>query len=276
MTPSSSNNTEPFRQAGDQILKLSFNRSRHFSLLAGSLFALIALMALLDFSIAYYWRSSFPPLVISFFNLSSSGSIGTFAATLLYVLAGGCFLVLSSPPEGEDFPLFRKRRLYWLGMIFCFLSLDEATGLHERLGIMFGKLTARGAGMGLPEWEFLSRLPVSGWHFVYGPLIGAMAVLLLWIVWKDIESSVPRRLLVATFCCYLASVGIGFAEKLFSVEKPVLDMMQATLEDRLHPHGMHVIEETLKLTGTATALLCSVALLSSRRRRIVLAFDSSD
>lgn len=101
------------------------------------------------------------------FSLEEEGNFPSFFSAVLLLVAAGSFLVIS---QGTSYLKDNRDWKYWLGLVFVFvfLSLDEATQLHEKLDtdLIWSSYDATG----LLAWP---------WVIIYAALVTIFAVLYL-------------------------------------------------------------------------------------------------
>ncbi|MBL8898151.1 MAG: hypothetical protein JNM84_11015 [Planctomycetes bacterium] len=184
-------------------------------------------------------RSLVPEELLSLFDMSQERSLNSWLSVSLLLLLGGSICVLARA--------LRERLLYVVGSFFLFLSLDDQTMLHERVGA-------------------LCRSPLrdSGtypWLIAVAPLFalgGLLAFAPLWRLTADRRDL--RRRLVLGFACLALALPLEWIESRI-----------AALDLRWNGVGLGQltipIEESLELLGPALLLACVAGLLERALQR---------
>ena len=198
-------------------------------------FTTVAGVVLIGLDIFQRWIWHRP---IETFNIDGAANIETWVHTV--ILGGAALAAL-----GIAFTFFDNRnRLLWLvaGMGIAFLSLDKATGLHERFG---DKLTSV---LGLPE----SATRVV-WIVAWSPIIAAITIALVSVIWGS-----PRvtRTWIAAGLCFAASKII-----LEAMMFPVLYYGATAYTANIHAHSgwLYGVEVLVEETAQLFAFACFFA-----------------
>jgi hypothetical protein len=139
---------------------------------------------------------------VYFFGLSYERNLPTWYTASLLVLCASCLMLkfLGAHAERSRF------RWHWLllSLIFCYISLDETVGLHEKLSLFFDFSGPLYFGWVIPAGIFvlivgLAYLPLLGsleprirWQFVLAGAVyvgGALGVEMLLGWWTDFSGS---------------------------------------------------------------------------------------
>jgi len=130
-------------------------------------------------------------------NLDQEAACGTwFASVLLLLAAATCFAAGSFSPNA-----FERRSWLFISFLFLVLSVDEVTGVHERVGAMMRN------NFDLPDWLYF------GWTIPATALVIALTAVFARFVWTRLPAT--RRGLVLSAAVYLG--GALGAETLGSV-----------------------------------------------------------
>ncbi len=112
--------------------------------------------------VVHYQFAEIPWLIRSLFDLDEEQSFGTWFSIVLLLFAGGLLLLHAKDLRESGGPM--PFAWQFLGLGFCFLSLDEMVGLHESLNTATdiswavpGAVVA--IGVGLAYLKFLTHLP---------------------------------------------------------------------------------------------------------------------
>ncbi|MBZ0269781.1 hypothetical protein K8I85_16640 [bacterium] len=111
----------------------------------------------------------------------------------------------------------RRRANGWtlLSVFFLYISFDDGTKFHERIGTWF-KETANGiadAGGTLFFTRLLDAFPSYNWQVVFLPFFGAAGLFVLWFLWKEFDAPL-RRLLVIALGLFVVAVVLDWIEGL--------------------------------------------------------------
>lgn len=178
-----------------------------------------------------------------FFNMGSEYSVNTWLTVVLaFTLGAGCIALGA---------VRRERSWYLLGAIFTYLSLDDATMLHENVG-----RTADRMGM---------RAGAYSWLIVFGPALAILALIVFRGLWRAFAAdSVARTRILLAFVAVGCAVAIEFAERSLS---------QAPIRIRgMSPVAYTVpVEEFCELVAPILLLACVAGLLEETVRARVAA-----
>ncbi|GAA4807335.1 hypothetical protein [Litoribaculum gwangyangense] len=145
----------------------------------------------------------------------------------------------------------------WLiiALFFMYLAVDDGSKMHERIGTYFSDkmefLQTYNPG-------FLSGIydvfPSYGWQFVFVPIFGAIALFILYFLYKNLESKRQIIYIVLAFGCYVASVVLDFFE---GMDESIYDPIMALFDTGLHPvqHFSKLIEEIFEMVGNTLFML---------------------
>jgi len=185
------------------------------------------------------------------FNLSEEGNVPTwFAATTLFtsaVLLGLTWHIVRA--AGEPF----ARHWGVLALIFLFIAIDEAAGIHELLI--------------LPVRELVSaeRALYFAWVIPYGIL-----VLIFALAYARFMLALPRRTAILLLAAALLYVGGALGMEMLSPQ--VYDW---TGEVSLPMFIMLLVEETLEMLGIAVLIYALLDHLARRGARVEFRFAES-
>jgi hypothetical protein len=178
-----------------------------------------------------YFRADVPAELVAFFSLSAEGNLPTWVATCILF---SCSLVLASIASGV-----RARRERFLAAIFAYLSLDEATEIHEHLGGL-----VPGSGVFYFDWVIPASLFVIVVGSFYAPFL------------SHLDAGTRRRFVIA---------GVLYVGGALLMELPLGWWTEQHGDDNLGYAAMDWIEETLELVG-ASYFLVSLWKHRSERR----------
>jgi hypothetical protein len=115
-----------------------------------------------------------------------------------------------------------RRRLVVAGWVvmalfFSYMSLDDGSKLHERVGSAVVEISERPPPEGEPtSWltELVELFPSYGWQLVFLPAFGAMGLFTLVFLWSELALPAERRLVVVAIGLFVLAVGLDFIEGL--------------------------------------------------------------
>lgn len=220
-----------------QPLVLRVSRRRLF---AGVLFGWLGidLLALLLDLTVNFGKLTTSSALRRLVDITREDAIGTWVSTTqLVFLAGVLVLVrLQRPVEAET----RSAPWMWtaLAAFFAYMSIDDGSKMHERVGTAFESATA---AVGFPSYT---------WQLIYAPFFGLAALLLLWIVYRELGVTRMAGWLVLTgLACYVVAVGLDFLDGYAQLHAQWAQ--DSGLDDPSLAHLLRALEEFLELAGTS-------------------------
>lgn len=183
------------------------------------------------------------------------GITNWFAASQELLVAAAAGLVAWRVAADGD----RRRRLGWafLSFLFLYISFDDGTKFHERIGTWFRE-TANGLADGggtLLFTRLLDAFPSYSWQVVFLPFFGAAGLFVLRFLWKEFDAPL-RRLLVAALGCFVLAVVMDWVEGLddgWGFVRRVTHWRTDTIT-----HFGKSIEEFIEMFGTTLFLVAFV------------------
>jgi len=161
-------------------------------LLAAAMLVVAHVLVHLSWSI----RRAVPPAWHDVFDLAHEHSLATWMTVGVWTMLGGVCALLGA--------LGGRRSWYLLAAFFVYLSADDATMLHERVG-----------------WMGDAAVPTSTvytWVVVLGPVLALCGVLIFRKLWIELADDPRGRLPLL-----LAFGALGFALLLELAEKPAVE-----------------------------------------------------
>lgn len=180
------------------------------------------------------------------FNITREDSIPNWFSSMQALLLG---LTLF----GIAYLARKKDRLGWviLGSFFTFVSIDDGSKLHERIGGAFKDWLVEIN----PESVFVQSY---GWQIVLGPFLVLITLYMLWFLWDRLKKEDLRMFILAVGILAFA-VGLDFFEG-FDLEGMTSHNVKHTLK---------VIEEFLEMFATTILfVLFMKVLLTSKRLKL--------
>jgi hypothetical protein len=208
---------------GERVLRLT------------SLAALLLAAAHLLTTVVKRTRQLVPAELLSLFDMSQEQSLSSWLSVSSMLLLGAALCALAR--------LQRERALYAIGGFFLFLSLDDQTMLHERVGALC--------------WSALRDAGTFPWLIAVAPLFALGGLLAFARLWRLAAGErALRRRMVLGFGCLALALPLEWIESRI-----------AALDLRWNGVGLGQltipIEEALELLGPAL-LLAAVAGLIER------------
>lgn len=175
------------------------------------------------------------------FNLTRESSLGNWLASVQTLGVGTVLWFVFMNSRGRE----RWKALIWglLAVFFTYMAVDDGAQIHERVGTAVKR--------GLPSVTFF---PSYTWQVVFGPVFGAMGLLLLGFVRQELKDDTLRAWLLLGLGCYVVAVGLDFLEGLPGGYLVVADALGAGLH--AVRHFGKVVEEFLEMLGTTFFLAC--------------------
>ena len=94
-----------------------------------------------------------------------------------------------------------------LASFFVYMAIDDGAQLHERLGSTVAAMT-KDAG------SSLDFFPSYAWQLIFLPLFGALGLFMLVFLWRQLETTSSRVLLLTAISFQIFAVGMDFVEGL--------------------------------------------------------------
>ena len=156
----------------------------------------------------------------------------------------------------------RALRVALWGMVaafFAYMALDDALELHERAATALA--AALEAHRADPLVARVLAFPGYYWPLFFLPLFGALGLLLLAFVLRELPPGGPRRMLLAGLACYVVAVIMDFAEGADAVFEALAGVTASILTRPELQHLMRAYEEAIEIAGSG---LLAGAMLARR------------
>lgn len=203
------------------------------------------------------------------FNMTREDGINTWFASTQTLAVGGVLALIGLHARWAD-----RRRLEQFGWallsaLFVYIAVDDALGLHERLGSAFGRSVARPDGEA--STGLLAAFPTYYWQLLFAPVFGGAALFMLLFLWRKLEAPGLRLYFGLGLGCLGVAVGLDFFEGVDGAHEVVAGLL--AVRPYTVSHIQKVVEEFLELFGTTAFLFTFLALLASRAEgmRLLLA-----
>jgi len=204
-----------------------------------------------------------PPRPIErMFNVAREDSIPSFYSAMILLFVGILFLLYSKTIKQNS---GYRRRTFALGGLFLYMGFDDAVEFHERFSSAFKYWGSQLSDAG---YAFMANFPTFFWQLLFLPIFGGMALLILYMVWKDFERPILRVLFLGTLVCFVSAVGLDVIEGMI---KHSSDAVPAFMHEGLFQHLLRVVEESIEMLGATFAAIVGLLLLKQTR----IAIESS-
>jgi len=218
----------------------------------------IGLIVFLDYAINYEEIGA-DESVADMFNIAREGSLGNWYSTTVTAMIGAALWVIyerlkRTPGHGRP-----SRGWAVLSGFFFYLSIDDGIRLHEEFAGAIkdyfvgateeGKLPTGAMG---PLGRLLEANPSYPWLMIFGPVIGALGLYMVWFLWKNLDRGSVKRVILGVGMFALAQCQ-DFVEGLDPSPYDALTERWG-LDPYTLPHYGKVIEETLEMLGMSLIL----------------------
>jgi hypothetical protein len=132
------------------------------------------------------------------FNTAREDGLASWFASTQTLLVGLTLLAIHT--------VGRSRGYLILAIGFLYMAVDDGAQLHERFSSTFDALTERST---LAGW-----FPSYTWHVLFLPCFAVIGLYLLLFLWRKLDRTRPRLLLVTAVACLAAAVAMDFFEGL--------------------------------------------------------------
>jgi hypothetical protein len=152
-----------------------------------------------------------------------------------------------------------------LGLFFTYMSFDDGSAFHERLGTAFRMREQRHIEWGLREASDASiqMFPSYSWQAVFLPIFATLGLFVVGFLWWQLKACRPRLVVLTAVGCLVVAVGLDFFEGLDEYhelnvlrvigEMPAVDSyMEERFETRGYTAVVHFqksVEEVLEMFG---------------------------
>lgn len=142
-----------------------------------------------------------------------------------------------------------------IALFFTYLSIDDGSRLHERVGTAFGNsMEARHTHDPGIISGVVDVFPSYYWQIVFVPIFGLVAIFIVIFLIKNLKSKKQIVLIFAAFGCYVTSVFLDYVEGLDeSVYQPYADYFETNTYAILH--FSKLIEEVCEMIGNTLFML---------------------
>lgn len=184
------------------------------------------------------------------FNITREDSIPNWFASMQFLLIALVLWVIYLRVRELDTAKWKARGWAFLAGVFLFLSIDDGSKLHERVGTWFHASAHAGdsvAGM------LMEKHPSYSWHVVLGPIFAVIGLFLLVFAWRAFRSPLPKVLFVTGLSLLGLAQGMDFLEGIEAVVEYVARALSVS-NYAVH-HFSKSGEEFLEMLGQTLLLV---------------------
>ncbi len=149
------------------------------------------------------------------FNITREDALASWVATTQTLLIALTLCVITALVRRGSGSKLSKRG--WLGvtLFFCYMTVDDGTKLHERVGSALGDVF-EGSSDSESTWltPVVDSFPSYNWQLFLMPLFVLAGVALLAFLWRELPPDRSRVLLLVALACFAVAVGMDFVEGL--------------------------------------------------------------
>ncbi len=142
-------------------------------------------------------------------NIAREDGVATWFASTQTFFAGLTALLIYMVSRKAGKPIFG-----WLiiALFFMYMAIDDAAQIHERVGTAF-EVIAKREGEGLLA-SILNVSPSYPWQLIFVPVFGSIGLYMTYFLWRELNVSGSRILVIAALACMAVAVGLDFIEGL--------------------------------------------------------------
>ena len=189
------------------------------------------------------------------FDITHEDTIGTWVSTTQYLALAFTAWLLRLRTRALPGAGGRARGWGVLALFFAYMSFDDGSRFHERIGSLFGDHAAdipaqfvAGLAGGLIDW-----FPSYNWQLAFFPLFCSAGLFLVVFLGRELRSAAMLQALVfGGLCCWVFAVFLDFLEG----SSEGMSLLQSIFGGsyRATEHIVRAVEETVELFG-ATLML---------------------
>lgn len=235
--------------------------------------ALIVLFAgLLSFEVLLYLLDSFITYgellehrsIQAMLNLTREDSIGTWFACLQSFFVALAFIAVGLSQKTLGEPKWKMLGWLFFGLFFLYVSIDDGSKFHERVGTVFEETWVEGDSedAGEPVFAVLEDFPSYYWHVVFMPIFACVGLGLFVFLWRELKVTSSRLMLLVALGLYVVSQGLDFLEEMEAVQEGLQDYFDASEYTILH--FSKITEEFMEMLGTTLFLMMPLKYLFER------------
>jgi hypothetical protein len=208
-----------------------------------------AVLAILHATVVWETERTFSRTVYSLFHVDREANLPTWFSSSQLALLGLSFLSiflleLRLRPG-------RRKNLVWLacaGAMF-FLSADEASTIHERLGTLFMRIIEAADENSL--LHILVRFPSYYWAVIYAPFAIPLGILMGRFVCRELKDTC-RFAIAGLVLFFIGSIGLDYLEGAYGLPKH--KGIAITLFNRWWAFDIGLVEELMEMVGVTLVI----------------------
>lgn len=149
-----------------------------------------------------------------------------------------------------------------MAAFFAYMSFDDGSRFHERIGSMFGEYApvAPNEALAAAAQKLLELFPSYDWQLAFFPLFAAMAAFLLVFLFRELKDDRHYALVLGAVSCWIFAVLLDFIEGASEAMALARSISGADYGDI--EHLLRTVEETLELSGATLMLTALLAHLT--------------
>ena len=198
------------------------------------------LLVVLDAAISY-GRLVSNRAIGRLFNITREDSIPNWFASMQFLLIALVLWVIFLRVRELDGAKWKARGWAFLSGVFLFLSIDDGSKLHERVGTWF------------KDGDFVEGYLSYSWHIVLGPVFAAIGLFLLLFAWREFQSPLLKMLFLAGLACLGLAQVMDFLEGIDDVVEYLGELL--SVSDHTVQHFAKSAEEFLEMLGQTLLLV---------------------
>jgi hypothetical protein len=207
------------------------------------------LLVVLDGAISY-GRLVSDRAIGRLFNITREDSIPNWFASMQFLLICLVLWVIYLRVRELDAAKWKARGWAFLAGVFLFLSVDDGSKLHERVGTWFKASVQESDSV---AGALMDAHPSYSWHVVLGPVFAAIGVFLLLFVWRALQSPVLKMLFLAGLACLVVAQGMDVLEGIDAVVEYLARLF--SVSNYTVRHFAKSAEEFLEMLGQTLLLI---------------------
>lgn len=195
-----------------------------------------------------------------FFNITREDSLANWFSTMQTLLVALVLFIIAWLSQSKSNKKKKDHIGWWiLGFFFAFMSLDDGSKLHERIGTAFKDW----AEVNTSADGFLSPFLSSyGWQIALGPFFIAIGFYMIWFLWKQLKKNRLFPLFALAFLLLVTAVGMDFLE----------GMNLPGINTHSVKHTLKVIEEFFEMFANTVLLIVFLKVLFQQNKKISIEF----
>lgn len=141
------------------------------------------------------------------FNIAREDGLASWFATTQTLMAGLTLGLIYLAVKKRLGARWKATGWLVLASFFIYMAIDDGAQLHERLGSTF-------AAMREDAGSSFDSFPSYTWQLIFLPFFGALGLFMLVFLWRQLDSTSSRVLLLTAISFQVFAVGMDFVEGL--------------------------------------------------------------